>query len=155
MKKTLTVIATIGLAVSAFAQGTVDFNNKQLSWQTGTTAATFGNVPTEPDRLVYGAGGVRLSGTNWAVALYFAPGVVTNQNALTTAATTGVQRLFRQPTSAYIGTWSGGTATLAGVDKGQTATLQVRIWDYSKFTTFEAAVAAGLAGQEKIGRAHV
>jgi hypothetical protein len=63
---------------------------------------------------------------------------------------------FRAPTTAAAnqGTWvvAAGASpnfTFDDVAIGQSATLQVRVWDSAKFATFEAAVAGGEYGQSQ------
>jgi len=123
-------------AVSSWAQGTVDFRNGGITF--GTTA----------DRFVYkgSVGGTKLVGTNYVAGLYF--GAPTDAGTGGTFA--GRTVAFRPTTTASPGLWAvpNPTAvTLNGVDVGGSTTLQVRVWDSTKFSTFEAAV----AGQGEVG----
>jgi hypothetical protein len=46
---------------------------------------------------------------------------------------------------AFAGTWSGGTRTLTGMSAGQTAILQVRVWDTTGGATFDTALRRGIS----------
>jgi hypothetical protein len=129
MKKLIPMLLLVG-GVPGFAQipNTVNFNNNVLT----------------PIPYVYDVDGVtRLSGTNIAAQLYYgAPGApVDSLIAVTTA-----PARFRSPTSASIGTWSGGTRTLTGFNPGDTVTLQVRVWDTTFGNTYETRT-GGYFGQ--------
>jgi hypothetical protein len=125
MKKLLLVLAAVAAsACSAFAQGTVSFNNNSA-------------FTTTADRLVRDLAGAPLVGTNWVAQLYSGA----DANSLT-ALTDPVVR-FRVPTTTSPGTWSGATRALPGFTSGQTATLQVRVWDGNLFANYAAAVAGG------------
>jgi len=55
---------------------------------------------------------------------------------------------FRPPTTSAPGTWNAEFRTLPGFSNGDTATLQVRVWDGLLFATYEAAAAsAGVVGR--------
>jgi hypothetical protein len=147
MKK-LFAIAALGLvAVSGWAQSLVQFQN----------SVSFVNAA---DRNVYSdrVGGTLLAGTNYVVGLWYIPGaghteiaspaagtLAAGNNALTTG-------FFRAATSTGLkGQWLnatavGNTRTLDGVAAGTFATLQVRVWDISKYANFNAAFNAGEYG---------
>lgn len=147
MKK-LFAAAILGMSlVSGFAQGTIDFRNTGVSF--ATTA----------DRFVYAdrVGGVKLVGTTYAAGLFYVPNTsapdainaaIQNVDALQA---TGGTTFFKAPTTSAPGTWlnTGGVniRTLAGVDIGGKATVQVRVWDTAKYQTFAAAFAAGEYGK--------
>jgi hypothetical protein len=163
MKK-LFAVAILGLAaVSGWAQGTVDFRNGGITF------------PTLANRYVYSGGTVgpgdvtdaarRLTGTNFTAGLWFMVGAghsadlaagrggIQAQNA-----TAGSSSLFNfragTTTDANKGTWlssGGATFTLAGVDVGGSATLQVRVWDYIQFGRSEAGYLAALAAGSGVG----
>jgi hypothetical protein len=131
MKKLLLATAVCTLvALSAAAQGTVDFRNRI----TGTL-----DVP------VYGLDGVtKLGDANYVAQLYFAATQTGPFAAVTDAAS-----VFRTGTGA--GYWNAGadsTRTLAGIAGGASVWLQVRVWDSTKGTSFETAQSNGsLVGQ--------
>src|SRR5258705_161478 len=99
----------LGLALTAFAQGTVNFCNACLS--------------PPPDRLVRDALGNPLVGTNYVAQLYY------GSDASNLQAVTSAPSRFRVPTTAQPGTWVGGTRTLNGFSAGQTVWMQVAVWD--------------------------
>lgn len=146
MKKTLLTLAFVATTASLMAQGTVTFANALSAWNSGTSAANYGPIPGQPDRLVYldtmGVNANLLRGTNWAATIAFAPGTVANPAALTTYALNGAAdglSKFRVSTTSSPGTWSTGARTLPGVNPGETATLQIRVWDVALFPTWDAA----------------
>ena len=138
MKK-LFVVALLSLAaVSSWAQGTVDFRNGGI---------TFGAAA---DRFVYKGevGGTKLVGTNYVAGLYF--GTPTDAGAGGRAADNGRLVKFRPTTTTLPGLWAVPTPVsfvLDGVTEGQSTTLQVRVWDATKFSTFDAA----MAGRGEVG----
>ena len=124
MRTFLILLAMAGVTGSVLAQGTVSFNN-------GVTFKAGG------DRLVRDAAGAPLVGTQFVAQLYYGPSPddlrpVTNAPAR-----------FRVPTTTAPGTWSGGTRTVPGYGAGNTLWLQVRVWNYALFPTYEDAVAGG------------
>lgn len=138
MKKTLLTFAISALAVCAsFAQGTVNFNN---------TATTFNDGV---DRFVYNVGGqTRLTGQNYAAALYFgtAADSITSLAVLnaTDTSLTAARGTFRAATTTLPGTWSGGgSRTLLGAGPGTLVFMQVRVWDHTLFASYDAAKAGG------------
>jgi hypothetical protein len=142
MRKLLAVTILSLTAVSGWAQGTITFRNGGVTF---TTTA---------DRLVYlgaiGGTGV-VKGTNYHAALYYLPGGGRGADLNNPAAGTqaGDPIRFRAVTSTGAGgEWvsTAYTRTLAGVDLTQTATLQVRVWDYTKYATFAEAFQRGEYG---------
>lgn len=126
MRKLIALLAVSVVTVSALAQGTVNFNNNV--W-TGTSS-----------RPVFAPDGVtRLVGTDYVAQLYFGT-VGTPAASLQPIGNVG---RFRVVTTASPGTWSGSTITLPGIAAGQTAALQVRVWNA---TLFPAGYAAAVAG---------
>jgi len=137
MKKTLlTLIGTV-LAVSAMAQGTLNFGNSTANVfrnpiydvnpaapgtsQSGQSALGFPAGST-----VYG--GALLQGTNYVMALYAGPANTTDASLLTFV-TSGTFR-----TATGNGLPAGLISTvfdvpIQGVAAGSTATLEVRVWD--------------------------
>jgi len=141
MKK-LIAIAVLGLSVATgWSQGTILFQN---------TGVTF---KTTHDKRVYDVDGVTpLVGVNYVAALYYVEGT---GGDLSTPATgtmalgadgTGLAA-FRVPTTTSKGYWLNGAVgnarTLVGVTAGETATLQVRVWDITRFASYAEAVAGG------------
>jgi len=148
MKKIIPAFLAVVASVStAFAQGTVNFNN----------GVAFGDGI---DRYVYldRVGGTPLVGLNWAAILVYGPSETSlnnfaQRNATNTTITSALG-LFKDPALGVgAGTWTGGTRTLTnsvamtGVPIGGTTMLQVRIWDVSAFATYDLAV----AGQGRVG----
>jgi len=130
MKKLVLTLLLAAGSISAFAQGTVNFVNGGVIFQ--TTA----------DRFVYNgsiAAGNELVGTQFRAQLYYGA----NAASLIPVATTG--NAFRAPGTLSPGTWaSPGTRTLVGFTEGNTVTLQVRAWDSTGgFSTWESAVNKG------------
>jgi hypothetical protein len=130
MRKLIALFAVTVVAASALAQGQVDFQNRLFN--------------TAGDRLVYNtlsSGGAALVGTSFVAQLYFG-----TQGATSLAPADLAPIRFRAATTTYPGTWGAapGYATLAGIAIGQTATLQVRVWDSVAYPAgYDAAVAGG------------
>jgi len=127
-------------AASSQAQGTVQFQNGQITFA------------TPADRFVYaGAVGVgtKLTGTNYAAGLWYVPGADRGDVLCSAGGTqAGALAFFRPSTTASPGVWAnpgsaGNTRILDGVAIGSYATLQVRVWDITKYGTFAQAFAAG------------
>lgn len=132
MRKLIALFAVTVVAASAFAQGTVNFNNR----------LTFASTD---DRLVYlgTVNPVPLVGTDWVAQLYYGSQGTAADSLNPVAANPAA---FRVATTTSPGTWSGGTRTLDGIAIGGTATLQVRVWNLASFPTYDAALAAGEYG---------
>jgi hypothetical protein len=140
MKPRSILLSTLFLfsAASSQAQGTVQFQNGQITFA------------TPADRFVYfgAVGGTKLTGTNNAAGLWYVPGA-DRRDVLCSAGGTqaGALAFFRPATTATPGVWNNGTAgntrILDGVAIGSYATLQVRVWDITKYGTFAQAFAAG------------
>lgn len=126
MKAPLIVLILWGSLLAALGQGTVNFVNRI----TGTLDAPVFDTD----------GSTRLAGTGFRAALYAAP-ASSPDSAL---AMVGASLPFRTGAGAgYIDGTAGSTRTLPGVPEGGTAKLQVRAWDATKGSTYEAAQAAG------------
>jgi len=119
--------------VTSHAQ-TVNFNNNILT--------------SPPDRLVRdGRTGLSgLVGQNYTAVLLYG----TSDSSLTAHTQTA---LFRVPTTASPGTWSGGTRTLTGMSStpGSVVRLQVAVFNNTQFANYAAALAGGgIAGQSMV-----
>lgn len=134
MKKTIgSLIAITVLSLSALGQGTVIFDNKNIT--TGEAAVR--------------AAGTNVAGAGWSAQLYSAAGDQrANLGALTAAETRvgfrgGVNAGFvlLGGTNPFTGNPVDQEVTVTGTANGP-ATIQMRAWD-SQFATYEAAVAAG------------
>jgi len=134
MKKVVLSLLMIAGASVAYSQGTVNFNNNQTDFQTVAPTAANGHN----DRLVYYTDNSQLTGTNWFAQLYYASGAGISSGNLINF-TSDTPSKFRVSTTSFKGTWSGGTKTFSNVDVGGTATLQVRVWDGSLYSTYAAA----------------
>jgi len=135
MKKLVLTLLLAAGTISAFAQGTVNFNNNV------GFAATL-------DRLVYkdqigstsGGTAPGLVGTQYKAQLYAGLDAAS-------LAPVGAVAAFRVATTLTPGTWSGGTRVLP-YPEGTALILQVKAWDGTTATSYDLAKAAGLyAGQ--------
>jgi hypothetical protein len=125
MKQIVIAFAALSVAVSAFAQGTVNFSNR-----TGPI-----NAP------VTYAGGANVVGTGadavWGQLLAAAPGG--------TLTAVGVPVPFRDGAAAgYI--TGGGSITIPGVAGGSPADVQMVAWYASQGATYAEALAKGTGG---------
>lgn len=155
MKKTLlTVIGTV-LAVSAMAQGTINFGNSTANVfrnpiydvnpaapgvpQTGPSALSFPSGST-----VYG--GALLQGANFVIALYAGPAGVTDASLLTFV-TSGTFRTATSATALPAGLMTSiADVPILGVAAGGVATLEVRVWDIRTGSSFANAGSNGRSG---------
>jgi hypothetical protein len=129
MKKLLIVGLLIMASASAFAQGTVNFNNNGL-------------LAGNPDsiKVFYGpqSSGMPLTlafGTYVAQLYYGAPGAAES----TLQPVSSPVSNFRAATTTNPGTWSGGTRTLTGFAEGAAVQLQVRVWNTADGTDYTTA----------------
>jgi hypothetical protein len=125
MKQIVIAIAALSVAVSAFAQGTVNFSNRTGSIDAPVTYAS----------------GARVIGTGaeavWGQLMAAAPGG--------TLAAIGVPVPFREGAGAgYI--TGGGAITVPGVAAGSPASIQMVAWHTSLGATYAEALAKGLGG---------
>ena len=148
MKKTLLTIGLVGAVASAFAQGTVVFNNivtgvvrapvyglEVSDVSLAKTGNTANGTPTGAQ--VYT--GALLVGSGYSAQLFAAPGAGIAESLLVAASSPA--STFR--TGSAAGFFAGSTATLAGVPKdAAVATLQLRVWDNLSGTiaSWDAAV---------------
>jgi hypothetical protein len=126
VRRLLALLALLGVTAPALAQGTVNFNNN-----------VFG-TPTSRPVLDY-PGGHPLIGTDFVAQLYYGS-VGTPATSLTPV---GAPGRFRLALTTNPGSWMGGTRTLNGILAGQTASLQVRVWNVTAFPTYEASLVGG------------
>lgn len=165
MKKTiLTTFASL-LAVGAFAQGSVTFQNSTATagWPAtvdrnvkfAASAAAFNPLLVEGANVSSNYAGVNLSSLR--AALYFAPGTVADANWATvnTAAlpvSGAAPATFKGSTSATAGSWFGGTRTMAGIPlQAGAASLMVVVWDSSLTADpFAPEALAGLWGRSAV-----
>lgn len=131
------VLLLAGTVSSAFADQAISFNNNNLgSPRLVTFSSEYGAL---------GGTGVRngvADGASFVAQLFQVVGP--------SLSAIGAPANFRAATTAFPGTWSGGTRTALGVPPGTEIQLVVRAWD-SAFPTYEEARAAGkLTGQSAV-----
>ncbi len=140
MKIVQVLIIIVGSAASVVAQGRVDFRNGGVTFS------------TVADRRVYGfnaaSGCGPLVGTNYVAGLFYVAGANADLYPPTSGTQAGALAHFRSPTTSSPGIWLnpvevGNNRILDGVDVGQVATLQVRVWDITKYATYLDAFAHG------------
>jgi len=151
MKKLTLIAVTVAFVGSVFAQGTVQFVNDPVS------------LTSPPDRMVRfaaantpgnvtGIAGAPTVGTNFQVQLYYGAAGADPSTLVPVASAPG---RMRASSTVSPGVWSsGGIRTLTGFVYGDNATpvgrynvqLQVRVWDITDGTTFEAARLANPLG---------
>jgi len=127
LKQIAMAILVASSAVSAFAQGQVNFNNN------------ISDFATVADRFVYFGTGVaghnagdKVTGTNFKIQLYAGTAADSLSVVPLSAAAS-----FRAATTSFPGTWSGGSRTLA-TPGGQQVFLQLKAWDGSAGATYES-----------------
>jgi len=144
MKALITLALLILATASSRAQGEVLFLNGQIIF--ATVADRFVYITGDPG----GPPSAKLVGTNFVAGLYYMPGADQNMQSPTAGTQAGALAMFRAPTTSSPGVWNNGAAgnsrTLDGVAVGSFATLQVRVWDVTKYGTFAQAFAAGEYG---------
>jgi len=126
MKKIIIVIACMLAGISAYAQGTVNFNNRVPA------------AATPVDAPIYDVGGTtRLSGTGFYAQLYGAA-------VGGTLAAIGDPLTFSTGRPGYVlATGVDTTRAIPGVTPGGNAVVQIRAWSAASGSTYEAALAAG------------
>jgi len=162
--KTFYAVGVLAMAAaSAWAQGTVTFQNGGLTFPTSANRYVYAFGPVGPGDATDAAR--RLVGTNFCAGLWYVQGA--GNGAQLANGRGGVQALnsittssslfnFRVPTTADAnkGTWlpvGGNSFVLAGVEAGQSATLQVRVWDWTTYGRSEAGYLAALAAGDRVG----
>lgn len=123
MKKLIYIAAFLAASMAAYAQGTINFNNR---------------VTGSVDAPVFDVGGtVKLAGTGFWAQLYAGPSGAAS-SALTAV---GSPVNFRTGNAAgYVVT--PGEIAIAGVAPGAKAQIELRAWS-GNFASYAAAVAAG------------
>jgi len=147
MKKLFGILASSALAVSAFAQGTVVFNNSGSSLVKQWTSASDSTLMSVPKaggsvQLVYAAPGTAYHSLLGTVG---ATGAPLNYNTLAgyLAANTGWTAGKITPILPIAaGQFNGGTVTLTGIAAGANASYAVLGWNGAS-TTLDAAIGAG------------
>jgi len=120
MKKLIYIAAFMAASMVAYAQGTVNFNNR---------------VSGSVDAPVFDAGGVKLAGTTYWAQLY-------GGATAATLAPVGTPVNFRTGNAAgYVVT--PGEISVAGIAPGQKGQLQLRAWEGAAGSTFESASVKG------------
>jgi len=147
MKQLLTALVLASATTLSYAQGIVTFNNNVIFNTTVSSSVVDGKGRDNghADRLVYDTdNSTKLVGNAKYVAqLYYAPGVNQAASSLTTIAGDSASP-FRVTTTGAPGTWNPGAGadkTFPNVAAGGSATLQVRVWDGSIFSTYALASA--------------
>jgi hypothetical protein len=134
MKRLIPFLVLLAGTAGAFAQGTVFFNNNNL---------------TLPEDAVRAGDGSLLLGSEFtSPATYVAQLYWSTDGGTSFTAHTGAASRFRPAGVNPAGTWVGGNRTLpAGVGGvGNPVTLQVRAWDSAGGTlTYDQAIAQGRA----------
>jgi hypothetical protein len=161
MKKLLLTTLSSLLAVAAFAQGTVTFQNASTvaGWASvadrnvkfGADAANYNPALVAGANVSSNYAGVNLSSLR--AALYYAPGTVADSEWQSiTLAAAGASASFKQSTSATAGSWFGGTRTLTQIPAaGGLASLMVVVWDTSlSADPLSAEARAGLWGRSAV-----
>jgi hypothetical protein len=152
--KILVAIVVLGLGiVTGSAQGTVVFRNGGLTFRTTANRYVyFGAVGPGAGTPVPGQSDPnRVIGVNFVAGLYYVKGA-DQGDQMASAKQYGHVGYFRTAATAEEkrGTWTlpAGIVedTFDGIGIGDTATLQVRVWDSAKFRSFEEAVAGGEFG---------
>lgn len=120
-----------GLTPPATFGGNSNFRGLRLQL-TPYSVVYFGNNVFGADRLVVGVDGNPLASGSYVARLF-----MDSRTGLVAVNGKGDGR-FGTP-----GIWDGGLRELAGIGYGQTVQLEVRIWDLSLYSSYEAAVNAG------------
>lgn len=121
MKKLLVLSAFAVSGLVAFAQGTINFNNR--------VTADGINAP------VTDGFGVKLDGIRYQAQLLAGP------NAASIVPIVASITPFR--TGSVTGYFNGGSVAVATVAPGAVATVQIRAWDTQAGATYDSAVASG------------
>ena len=124
-----------------FGQSTVDFRNGGVTFVTDADRRIYGFC--EPNGLV---------GTNYVAALFYLPGADRGSQISSAQLAYGSNKLayayFRPPGTSLWGVWRnpaevGNLRFLENVPPGESATLQVRVWDITLAPDWPSAVLSG------------
>lgn len=148
MKKTLLASLALSLAVGAYAQGTVTFNNNGTGYrapvyapETGVSSlAKIGNTATGTPAGTQVYSGGLLIGSGYTAQLFAGAAGTTDANLLV-----GAAALVTFRTGSASGFTSTTTATLANIPKDAAAAVfQIRVWDNTSglYANWEAASTA-------------
>jgi hypothetical protein len=132
-----TISLLLGISFRGFAQGRVDFRNGAITFPTPGDRRCYLSYPSVP-----------LTGITFVAGLWYVEGTdLALLSSFTDGAQVGRTFPFRPPTTSLPGTWTVGSGDpsfeLPGVTIGETAVLQVRVWDTAKFRSFADAVVGG------------
>lgn len=121
MKKALLTLACVMAAVSAFAQGQINFGNR---------------VPGSVEAKITDAAGNGLSGTGFSAQLWAGPAGASESQLVPVP-----NSLVSFRTGAAAGYITSGAVTVPGIAVGSTGVFQVRAWDNAggTITSWEAA----------------
>jgi hypothetical protein len=147
MKTPITLALFASSLALGWGQGQVDFRNQGITFRTLADRAVYLNY----------SAGIKLTGTNYVAGLWFVPGIdpngVDGRIDPHRGMFVGLLFRFRSPSTsdANKGTWAvppgvSPLFTFPGVFPGQTVTLQVRVWDWTRYASFADAWAAGEYG---------
>jgi len=140
----LTALCFSAGSFPAFAQGTVNFSNSSddlssppdrlIRWD------SYPYSPGQPTPFPVGSPVASNGISGLRAQLYYGSSTASESSLVPVSV---APAMFRSSTSPNAGTWFGGTRTLDGFLPGQTVNLQVRVWDISLASSFEAATALG------------
>lgn len=129
MKKIAIIVAAVFASVNMFAQGTVNFSNLGLAGA-GVIDPTTGKAAAK--------------GTTFMAELYFAPDGTTDPSLFQEANHDGNGNTVGPVALGPLdGLYSGGTRKVDITPPGFFAMFQVRVWEASFGSSYDAAIAAG------------
>jgi hypothetical protein len=142
-------LLSLAVVISTHAQGTVTFANDSTSLSSPPDRLVRFNSTASTVNPLYVAGAPVFSNANTGLRaiLYYGSSTAAEGSlvAVTTAPST-----FKNSASPNVGTWFTLVGVpLTGFNPGDTVNLQVRVWDISLASSYEAAVASGLGLQGK------
>jgi len=145
MKTLIAIALSILATASSRGQGEVVFLNGRITFAIAADRCVYfttGDPGGPPEG--------KLVGTNFVAALYYIPGPNQDMQSPTAGTQAGALAMFRPPPTSLPGVWDNGAVgnvrRLDGVAPGRWATLQVRVWDMTRYGTFAQAFAAGEYG---------
>lgn len=130
MKKLLATLTLSAVAAITYGQGT------------GVGTVNIGTAAGANTKFIVTDAGVRIAGTDYLVQLFYAPGMVSDRDALT-----AVDPIISPRTGSASGVLPSGAYTLLGLsENGGLATLQIRAWSAALGATYQRAYDAWNAG---------